>query len=574
VTVAAYLVALMVLLQVLGVGRTKAENYYRSASAKLGKADHEGAIADYTKAIELKPDYHAAYNNRGVARYRMGDYEEAIADWTKAIELKPDFTLGHNNRGAGYERMGKFEQAIEDYRKSLAIDPDNSTARNNLSNLFAVLNGNPEFVKRIQMMLSGGGYYRGDIDGAIGRETGLALVAFQMDSKLEMSGEINNETHELLAKSYRDVVTQTSTAPLEEGEFRVNSPREDAHETTQSSIHLDAVFKGNTEIELIVVKVNDQKVKGMQEPDYNPGRTSANIDCMVPLSRGNNLITLIAFTEHGDVVKKKITVIHNPKEEKRAGKKWAVIIGVEDYEDVNIQDLDFAVDDAEEFTQMLIDEGEFLPNQIVVLTDKREKNLGGVRRATPTYENISRALFTDLRKKTRTEDSVIIYYSGHGALVPDPTSPSGLTAYLVPVDFEHEAPEVRGIKMEEIKRLAYLAPERMFLIIDSCYSGGGKSVSLMPGKIRTMQGEITRGFADVGRGRVLFASSEDHQVSLESEEMEHGIFTYFLIEVLDKGERRLSEVNKHVYPKVVEYTRGAQEPNLDIGEQKGDILLY
>ena len=50
--------------------------------------DHQGAIADWTKAIEIKPDLFAAYNNRGLARqYVMGDLEGACSDWRKAAEL-------------------------------------------------------------------------------------------------------------------------------------------------------------------------------------------------------------------------------------------------------------------------------------------------------------------------------------------------------------------------------------------------------------------------------------------------------------------------------------------------------
>ena len=34
------------------------------------------AIADYTRAIRIDPDYAAAYNNRGNAYKELGDYED------------------------------------------------------------------------------------------------------------------------------------------------------------------------------------------------------------------------------------------------------------------------------------------------------------------------------------------------------------------------------------------------------------------------------------------------------------------------------------------------------------------
>ena len=43
------------------------------------------AIADYSKAIELNPDF-AAYNNRGNVYNRQGKYTQAISDFNKAID--------------------------------------------------------------------------------------------------------------------------------------------------------------------------------------------------------------------------------------------------------------------------------------------------------------------------------------------------------------------------------------------------------------------------------------------------------------------------------------------------------
>src|SRR5271165_2914688 len=49
-------------------------------------------------AIELKPDA-AAYYNRGNAKRAKGDSDGAITDYSKAIELKPDFAEAYSNRG-------------------------------------------------------------------------------------------------------------------------------------------------------------------------------------------------------------------------------------------------------------------------------------------------------------------------------------------------------------------------------------------------------------------------------------------------------------------------------------------
>jgi tetratricopeptide (TPR) repeat protein len=67
-----------------------AEAYFDRGGAKVSKSDWDGAIADYSAAIQLKPDYPEAYYNRGSARGSKGDETGATADHARAFQLKPD----------------------------------------------------------------------------------------------------------------------------------------------------------------------------------------------------------------------------------------------------------------------------------------------------------------------------------------------------------------------------------------------------------------------------------------------------------------------------------------------------
>src|SRR5438105_1181051 len=67
---------------------------------QLQQGDADGAIAEFTKAIEADPTYSKAYNNRGLARQRKDDLAGAIEDFSKAIELNPKFTQALNNRAS------------------------------------------------------------------------------------------------------------------------------------------------------------------------------------------------------------------------------------------------------------------------------------------------------------------------------------------------------------------------------------------------------------------------------------------------------------------------------------------
>ncbi|MGZ5849448.1 MAG: tetratricopeptide repeat protein, partial [Methyloceanibacter sp.] len=52
----------------------------------------ELAIADFTDAIRLKPDFALAYCNRGIANFELGRYDDALVDYSVAIDRDPKLT--------------------------------------------------------------------------------------------------------------------------------------------------------------------------------------------------------------------------------------------------------------------------------------------------------------------------------------------------------------------------------------------------------------------------------------------------------------------------------------------------
>jgi len=100
------------------------------------QGQYELAIADYTKAIEIKPHHAYAYYNRGLIFKRQSKYDLAIVDNNKAIEINPGFVKAYNNRGNVFQEQGRYELAIADYNKALEINPDYAEAYNNRGNVF------------------------------------------------------------------------------------------------------------------------------------------------------------------------------------------------------------------------------------------------------------------------------------------------------------------------------------------------------------------------------------------------------------------------------------------------------
>ena len=92
----------------------------------------EDGIAANDRAIRLKPDYVAAYLNRGVAKAALGQHNDAIADYDEAIRLKPDYVAAYVNRGNEKAALGQHNGAIVDYDRAISLEPDNAEAYNNL----------------------------------------------------------------------------------------------------------------------------------------------------------------------------------------------------------------------------------------------------------------------------------------------------------------------------------------------------------------------------------------------------------------------------------------------------------
>src|SRR5271156_6350217 len=85
------------------------------------KSDSE-ALSDYDKAIRLDPRFAAAYSNRAIARENLGNQAGAMADYDRAIELDPHFSDAFDNR-AGLKAMHhNYSGAIQDYTQAIKVN--------------------------------------------------------------------------------------------------------------------------------------------------------------------------------------------------------------------------------------------------------------------------------------------------------------------------------------------------------------------------------------------------------------------------------------------------------------------
>lgn len=98
--------------------------YMNRAEAKESLSDFEGAIEDYDKVLEFSPNDIPALYKRALMKNEIGDYEGAIIDLDQTIELYPSYSYAYFYRGVAYNHLQNYDAAIENYSKMLELTPN------------------------------------------------------------------------------------------------------------------------------------------------------------------------------------------------------------------------------------------------------------------------------------------------------------------------------------------------------------------------------------------------------------------------------------------------------------------
>ncbi|MEM7107413.1 MAG: caspase family protein [Bacteroidota bacterium] len=148
-----------------------------------------------------------------------------------------------------------------------------------------------------------------------------------------------------------------------------------------------------------------------------------------------------------------------------------------------------------------------------------------------TKENIERA-FKSIVTQAKPEDVFVFYYAGHGTLDEDNDD----EYYFVPTDVtkiygDPDQLQAKAISSNQLKvMLADLKPQKQLILMDACHSEG----ALKAIKTRAPASE-EKAIVQLARasGVVMIASSGTQQYASEFEVLQHGVFTYSLLEALD-----------------------------------------
>ena len=116
-----------------------ARKQYLEAQKRLGKRDVDGALERLQRAVELAPNYTAAWNNLGTIAYQTGKYPQAEENFRKALITDPGAFEPLVNLGGVLLTLEKIDEAYQYNLFAVLKRPGDALANSQLGmNYFAL----------------------------------------------------------------------------------------------------------------------------------------------------------------------------------------------------------------------------------------------------------------------------------------------------------------------------------------------------------------------------------------------------------------------------------------------------
>ncbi len=312
------------------------------------------------------------------------------------------------------------------------------------------------------------------------------------------------------------------------------------------------------------VKVIRIQVNGRQIAEYLPvqgaGFAPGAHTFSIPLSRGENKVTIAAINETGET-KESVTLIHESQGRlDKRGVLYILAIGVDKYPNMPGNDLRYAGADAVAFAEATEKRMGPLYEKVV----KRVLINGGAEADMPTATHVLDAL--GMLRFAQENDTILVFVSGHGAN-------EGQNYRFLPTD---AAFDEKGFRPASIvpwfafQEALEAAKGRRIMFIDTCHSGNAYNQRL--------------GNESYHANIIVYSSARWDQLALENEQLGggHGLFTYAVVEGVNgaasgpDGAVTSEGLRDFVRERVKELAaqlKGEQKPQYYRGRDVGNDLL-
>jgi protein O-mannosyl-transferase len=119
----------------------------------LKKDQHEIAIKNFSKAIELKPNYAEPYSNRATSLFFIQEYERSLSDFNKCIEINPKIPDIYANRANVFMILNDYKSAIDDLNRVKNSQPDDPYSYIGLARSYREINDYPNAIVNYEKFL-------------------------------------------------------------------------------------------------------------------------------------------------------------------------------------------------------------------------------------------------------------------------------------------------------------------------------------------------------------------------------------------------------------------------------------
>jgi uncharacterized caspase-like protein len=236
-------------------------------------------------------------------------------------------------------------------------------------------------------------------------------------------------------------------------------------------------------------------------------------------------------------------------------RRVALVIGIDSYIDPALGDLRYPAKDSQDLARVLSTPGRGGFDLVSQVT------------GTVTVASFWSA-FDAATGHLQRDDTFVLFIAGHGTL---DLSGEGTRLYVMPSDSWLAEPAETGIPLLELEeRVAELPARRRVMVLDTCYSGSGRS-ALTPGmreRLDSLRGPIPAPLAlEASEHEVRLFSAHHNQPAIEDEQLENGVYTHYFVQALDgpgdaDGDGLVEVLEAHDYARdrTLEYTGGVQVP--------------
>ncbi|MCB1188947.1 MAG: caspase family protein [Leptospiraceae bacterium] len=191
------------------------------------------------------------------------------------------------------------------------------------------------------------------------------------------------------------------------------------------------------------------------------------------------------------------------------GKRYAIVVGINNYNDPEIPALSKARNDAKVIAKILKEKGQF---EVYVMTD----DIDSKENLYPSKLNIEEKLDTILNF-ARSSDLIVFFFSGHGI------SDNDNKGYLVTIDTVAQKQYNTSLKIDNIiERLNSKNIRKSLLVLDACREVVKKTKSTSQNRLKNQE------FTEAELSAVFY-STKIGQFSYEDDKSDYGVFTKYLI---------------------------------------------